>query len=85
MRLKSKCMICDGTPKMFEDVKRSFRHHIAVDHNIWMYLKYIFHITKKSKSDYTGDEIMVMSKYNNLDDSWMPCMTTTYLEVSQLS
>ena len=52
-------MICLNEKSVFLAAKRSYQHHIDVEHDIWLYPLYIKYLIEKNNEDFNGDEIYV--------------------------
>jgi len=74
------CFICNLDRNTFERNSIEFRNHIAKEHNMWDYLKYIVHIREKEKDDYNGLEDYVFDCLSTNKIDWFPVGKATCLD-----
>ena len=72
-------MICLNSQSIFSSLKKSYIHHIDVEHEIWLYPLYIRYLIDKDEEDFSGDEINVWNNYINGNTDWMPKHDSRYL------
>jgi hypothetical protein len=77
--MENKCLICLNEKSVFLAAKKSYQHHIDVEHDIWLYPLYIKYLIEKDNEDFNGDEIYVWECYLDGQSDWMPLTETRYL------
>ena len=55
--------MCDLTRTVFEKEGISFDNHVHKYHNPWNYLAYLLYLKVKQKTEHTGTESYVFSKF----------------------
>ena len=60
------------------------KHHMEVEHDIWLYPLYIKYLIDKDQEDFSGEEIDVWSLYTSGSTDWMPEGHTSFLKVKRL-
>nr|CAR82067.1 TPA: calcium release channel IV1b [Paramecium tetraurelia] len=78
---QNRCYICDLTRTVFEKEGISFDNHVNKYHNPWNYLAYLIYLKVKQKTEHTGTESYVYSKFLQNDISWLPIQKAIDLEL----
>ncbi|CAD8112241.1 unnamed protein product [Paramecium sonneborni] len=78
---QNRCYICDLTRTVFEKEGISFDNHVHKYHNPWNYLAYLLYLKVKQKTEHTGTESYVYSKFLQNDISWLPIQKALDLEL----
>ncbi|CAD8205015.1 unnamed protein product [Paramecium pentaurelia] len=78
---QNRCYICDLTRTIFEKEGISFDNHVQKYHNPWNYLAYLLYLKVKQKTEHTGTESYVYSKFLQNDISWLPIQKALDLEL----
>ena len=80
--MKNRCYICNVEKLMFDKYcEGGFYQHIDHDHNLWMYVNYIVHLTSKDNSDFNGVESYVSEMLDNEDYLWIPRLRAICLDM----
>lgn len=66
------CFICSLDRDRFEKTPGGFDEHGHVDHNVWNYLAFLYHLKSKEENDMTGIESDVFKRLQEEDISWIP-------------
>ena len=56
----------------YDKTPEGYDYHVNVDHNIWNYLFYIYHIRKEEETEYTGVDSYVAGMLKKEDIFWFP-------------
>ena len=72
-------MICQNNKQKFDEKNCNFETHKLSEHDVWLYVNYIYFLINKDRELYTGDEVSVWYDYNENTTSWMPYQYTSFL------
>ncbi|CAD8120276.1 unnamed protein product [Paramecium sonneborni] len=75
------CYMCGLSRTVFEKEGISFDNHVQKYHNPWNYLAYLLYLKVKQKTEHTGTESYVYSKFLQNDISWLPIQKALDLEL----
>lgn len=73
------CFVCGFTRKDFEKQERPFDFHLKFEHNVWDYVNFLAYLTDTLKTDFTGNEYHLQTKYDKRSTDWLPIDSTIYL------
>ena len=76
-------MICMIEKEVFMSNSVDPKHHMEVQHDIWLYPLFIRYLLDKDQEDYSGDEIDVWNHYKNGNTAWMPEGSTYFMKVKK--
>jgi len=66
------CFICGKPKDDFNKRGKGFEHHIKYEHNLIRYLDYLYYLTRKEKTEYTGIESTISEKISRDKTDWFP-------------
>lgn len=86
------CFVCGIDELTFERASKEpdgFQRHLKLDHNMWSYLYFIFHLWEQDKDDDDGLELYVRKAIEANEIFWFPmnkamCLTMAASEMEEL-
>lgn len=69
------CFICGIDKKIFDraaDGPEGFKYHVKMEHNMWNYLFFIFHLWEQDKDDDDGMEQFIRRQVDSDSIAWFP-------------
>ena len=80
--MHDKCFICSLPRTTFDNVSNGFRDHKLREHNMWMYLYFMYNVRFKHKYKLRGIELYVSEQKNDFNVTWMPLMRAARIDRS---
>lgn len=66
------CFICGKDRNEFNKIPGGFAGHTKHQHNLFDYLKYLYYLTRKDKTEHTGIETIIYDKIKQDKTDWFP-------------
>ena len=80
--MHDKCFIYSLPRTTFDNVSNGFRDHKLREHNMWMYLYFMYNVSFKHKYKLRGIEIDVSEQKNDFNVTMMPLMRAARIDRS---
>uniref|UniRef100_A0A7S1IMD9 RyR/IP3R Homology associated domain-containing protein n=1 Tax=Eutreptiella gymnastica TaxID=73025 RepID=A0A7S1IMD9_9EUGL len=79
-----RCFICGISADIFDQhVDGGFDKHCRESHNMWQYLFFMYHLKRKDKDEFTGQESYVYNKMQIRDMSFFPFNRSMDLDMAR--